>query len=58
MIRDDDFARHVDHLHHNPRQARRLRIFDWRWSSIHAYAGRGIIAADWRGREQDGSFGD
>lgn len=60
MIRDDDdFARHVDYIHYNPvKHGSAKDSFDWRWSSIHAYARKGIIAADWRGREQGGSFGD
>jgi hypothetical protein len=32
--------------------------FDWRWSSIHHHARRGIILADWGDRNQDGDFGD
>ena len=60
LIRDDDdFARRADYIHHNPvKHGLVEEPFDWRWSSIHAYARKGIIAADWRGREQGGSFGD
>jgi hypothetical protein len=32
--------------------------FDWRWSSIHAYARQGDIGRDWSGRDQPGSFGE
>jgi putative transposase len=60
LIRDDeDFARHVDYIHHNPvKHGWVANPFDWRWSSIHAYARRGVIAADWSGRDQDGTFAD
>ncbi len=54
-----DFARHVDYIHYNPvKHGLAKDSFDWRWSSIHAYAKKGLIAAEWRGREQDGRFGD
>jgi putative transposase len=56
---DDDFARHVDYIHHNPvKHGLTTNPFDWRWSSIHGYARRGIIAAGWSGHDQDGGFGD
>jgi putative transposase len=60
MIRDDDdLARHVEYIHHNPvKHGLVTEAFDWRWSSIHAYARRGVIARDWNGRELDGRFGD
>jgi len=36
---DDDFARHVDYIHHNPVKLGLVADpFDWRWSSIHAQA--------------------
>jgi putative transposase len=59
MIRDDDdFVRHVDYIHYNPvKHGLVENPFDWRWSSIHAYARKSIIA-DWHCGEQDGSFGD
>ena len=40
LIRDDDdFARHVDYIHHNlVKHGLVADPFDWRWSSIHAYA--------------------
>ena len=48
LIRDDDdFARHVDYIHHNPvKHGLVANAFAWRWSSIHAFVRRGIVAAD------------
>jgi len=48
-IRDeDDFARHVDHIHINPVKHGHVgRAKDWRWSSIHRFISQGIVAADW-----------
>jgi REP-associated tyrosine transposase len=60
VIRDDeDFARHVDYIHYNPvKHALVTNPFDWRWSSIHLYARRGIVTPDWSGHDQQGEFGD
>jgi hypothetical protein len=59
-IRDEgDFARHVEYIHHNPvKHGFVTNPFDWRWSSIHSFARRGIIVAEWNGRDQTGAFGD
>jgi REP-associated tyrosine transposase len=59
-IRDEgDVARHVEYIHHNPvKHGFVTNPFDWRWSSIHSYARRGIIVAEWNGRDQAGVFGD
>lgn len=60
LIRDDgDFARHVDYIHYNPvKHGLVADPFDWRWSSIHAFARRGLVSRGWRGFDQDGTFGD
>ena len=60
LIRDEeDFARHVTYIHYNPvKHGLVAAPMDWRWSSIHAYVRRGIIAADWSGCDQSGTFGD
>ena len=60
LIRDDgDFARHVDYIHYNPvKHGLVADPFDWRWSSIHAFARRGLVSQGWRGFDQDGAFGD
>jgi putative transposase len=60
LIRDDDdFARHADYIHHNPVKHRLVaNPFDWRLSSIHAYARRGIVTAGWQGGDQNGMFRD
>jgi putative transposase len=58
MIRDEgDFARHVGYIHHNPvkhglvTNMSQIRLpGDGR--PFHAYVRRGIIAADWSGRDQ------
>lgn len=50
-IRDEeDFARHVDYIHHNPRKHGYVeRVIDWPWSSFHRYVAAGLLAADWAG---------
>ena len=60
LIRDDeDFARHVAYIQYNPvKHGLTADPFGWQWSSIHAYARCGVIGRCWRGREQDGTFGD
>lgn len=56
---DDDLARHVDYIHYNPvKHGLVADPFGWRWSSIHAFARRGIVGRSWRGGDQDGPFGD
>lgn len=49
QIRDDnDLQRHVDYIHMNPvRHGYVSSPADWRYSSIHDYIQRGIIAEDW-----------
>lgn len=63
LIRNNgDSARHVDYIHLTPvKHVLVTNPFDWRLSSIHAYARRGIIGADWRGSElagEEGEFGN
>lgn len=60
LIRDDDdFARHVDYIHNNPvKHGLAANPYDWRWSSIHAFARRELIPPDWRGTDPAGEFGD
>ncbi|MFO1154749.1 MAG: transposase [Rhodospirillales bacterium] len=45
LVRDDeDFARHVDYIHHNPvKHGLVADPIDWRWSSIHAFVRRGHL---------------
>jgi putative transposase len=60
-IRDDaDFARHVDYIHINPvKHGHVARATDWRWSSIHRFVERGVVAPDWAADTLDGSgFGE
>jgi hypothetical protein len=46
-------------IHHNPvKHGLVANPCDWRWSSIHSYVRRGVIAADWSGRDQPGTYGD
>jgi hypothetical protein len=56
VIRDNsDFARHVDYIHHNPvKHGLVANPSEWRWSSIHYYVRRGIIAPHCRGHQPDG----
>jgi putative transposase len=47
---DDDFARHVDYLHHNPvKHGYVERVSDWPYSTFHRYVRGGLIARDWSG---------
>jgi len=48
-----------NYIHYNPAKHGLVTDpFDWRWSSIRAYARQGIIGREWSGRDQDGRFGD
>lgn len=60
LIRDDDdFARHVDYIHHNPvKHGLVTDPFAWPWSSIHRDGRRGILGSDWSRRDPPMSFGD
>jgi len=60
-IRDDqDFARHVDYIHHNPRKHGHVeRVADWPWSSFHRYVRAGLLPEDWAGDdESDSEYGE
>ena len=47
---DDDFARHVDYIHHNPcKHGHVERVADWPWSSFHRYVDAGILPVNWAG---------
>ncbi|WP_137822967.1 transposase [Pseudomonas sp. D(2018)] len=58
-IRDEeDFARHVDYIHYNPRKHGHVeRVADWPWSSFHRYVKSGILPRDWAGSGNDLSHG-
>ncbi|MDH4871313.1 transposase [Pseudomonas sp. BN515] len=58
-VRDgDDFARHVDYIHHNPRKHGHVeRVADWPWSSFHRYVDAGILPVDWAGDGADMAHG-
>ncbi|WP_271410671.1 REP-associated tyrosine transposase [Pseudomonas sp. Q1-7] len=58
-IRDEnDFERHVDYIHHNPRKHGHVeRVADWPWSSFHRYVKAGILPADWAGNGDDIDIG-
>lgn len=60
-IRDeDDLARHVDYIHFNPvKHGLVTQAGDWPYSSFHRYVARGLLPADWGGRDGcDGEFGE
>lgn len=62
-IRDtEDFARHVDYVHHNPvRHGLVQRVIDWRWSTFHTYRKRGDYPEDWCGggvAVENGEYGE
>jgi len=48
-VRDDeDYARHVDHIHWNPcKHGHAAHPADWPHSSFHRYVAGGILAPDW-----------
>ncbi|MET1077471.1 MAG: transposase [Pseudomonas sp.] len=48
-IRDEqDFTRHVDYIHYNPRKHGHVqRVADWPWSSFHRYVAAGLLPKDW-----------
>jgi putative transposase len=55
---DDDFARHVDYIHHNPVKHRlAIRVRDWPHSSFHLYVRRGILPKDWAGDANERASG-
>jgi putative transposase len=47
-IRDQvDLNRHVDYIHHNPRNHGHVqRMADWPWSSFHRYVRAGLLPED------------
>ncbi|HLD65725.1 MAG TPA: transposase [Pseudomonas sp.] len=53
-IRDEqDFAQHVDYIHHNPRKHGHVQcVADWPWSSFHRYVRAGLLPVDWAGSEE------
>ncbi|HYE36444.1 REP-associated tyrosine transposase [Methylocaldum sp.] len=55
VIRDEeDFARHVDYIHHNPVKHGYVKaVSNWPYSSFHRYVGLGIYSKDWAGPEMD-----
>lgn len=58
LIRDEeDTARHVDYIHHNPvKHGYVTRAADWKYSSIHAHIRVGKLAASWGAEE--GEYGE
>ncbi len=59
-IRDDeDFARHVDYIHHNPRKHGHVkRVAEWPWSSFHRYVTAGVLPGDWADEVLDFEVGE
>ncbi|VXC98755.1 transposase [Pseudomonas sp. 8Z] len=59
-IRDEqDFARHVDYIHHNPRNHGYVeRVIDWPWSSFHRYVAAGLLPTDWAGGDDEWPGGE
>ena len=52
-IRDDrDFRKHVNYIHYNPVKHKYVKSpVEWRYSSIHTYIQRGLLAEDWSADE-------
>jgi putative transposase len=61
-IRDDeDYARHVDYIHHNPvKHGLVNRVRDWPHSSFHHHVRFGLLPKDWAGDPDKGTtaFGE
>lgn len=57
---EEDMARHVDYIHHNPvKHGYVTRAADWKHSSIHAYIRAGKLAASWGvGEREEGRYGE
>ena len=58
----DDLNNHIDYIHYNPVKHGLVRSpFEWKYSSLHDYVGRGYYPRDWGVREKikfDGDFGE
>jgi putative transposase len=51
---DDDYRRHMDYIHYNPVKHGYVdRPKDWRHSSFHQLAERGVYTLDWSGVKSD-----
>lgn len=59
-IRDDEnFARYVDYLHHNPSEHGLVeRLGDWPWSSFCRYARTGLLSPGWAADDHEGEWGE
>lgn len=54
---EEDMARHVDYIHHNPVKHGYVdRAADWKYSSIHAHIRAGKLTASWGAEE--GEYGE
>jgi putative transposase len=50
---EDDFAKHVDYIHHNPVKHNLVKTAAaWPYSTIHRYIDNGHYPSDWAGTEQ------
>ena len=49
LIRDEqDFNRHVDHIHYNPvHHGLVANVKDWQYSSFHSFVQRGVYEPNW-----------
>ena len=54
VIRDDeDYARHVEYIHHNPvKHGRAARAADWPYSSFGRWVERDVCPTDWAAVER------
>jgi putative transposase len=58
---EDDFARHLDHIHFNPvKHGHAVRVRDWPFSSFRRWVRLGTYPGDWAGDPDDEtrSFGE
>ena len=60
LIRDDDdYRRHVEYVHVNPRKHGHVqRVQDWPYSTFHQYVKAGIYPIDWGGDLEQSVRGD
>jgi putative transposase len=50
----DDLQKHIDYIHYNPvKHSLVKKVADWPYSSFHQYVRRGILPADWAGRQDN-----
>ena len=56
---EEDFARHIDYLHHNPvKHGHTEKVRDWPYSSFHRFVEKNVYPLDWGYSEENELGGD